>query len=142
MDNQLPSPNAPGPERQPGGAPESLPVTPGPAAEAAPSGSPAQGAPATSPLTQKLSATDVAKVIAATPPVGSGTVVGAPEVAGDVDVIEPEWVDKAEKVVEEHAGDPYGEEEAIEDLQRDYMQKRYGISVGEADPADDKPKGT
>jgi hypothetical protein len=45
----------------------------------------------------------VAKVIAATPPVGSGTVVGAPEVAGDVDVIEPEWVDKAEKVVEEHA---------------------------------------
>jgi hypothetical protein len=46
-----------------------------------------------------------------------------------VDVIEPEWVSKAEEAVRTHQGDPYGEEEAVEDLQEDYLQKRYGFSV-------------
>jgi hypothetical protein len=67
---------------------------------------------------------------------------GTPATAGDVDVIEPEWVDKAEEVVKAHEGDPYGEEEAIEDLQRDYLSKRYGISVAKADEKDTKPKGS
>jgi hypothetical protein len=55
-----------------------------------------------------------------------------PAAAGDVDVIEPEWVDRAENVVRAHQGDPYGEEEAIEELQEEYLQKRYGFTV--ADP--------
>jgi hypothetical protein len=60
-----------------------------------------------------------------------------------VDVIEPEWVDKAEEVVRAHHGDPYGEEEAVEVLQEDYLQKRYGISVADPNKPDaGKPKGT
>jgi hypothetical protein len=56
-------------------------------------------------------------------------------------VIEPEWVNQAEQVVAAHQGDPYGEEEAIEDLQRDYLLKRYGMKVGDpkADTASDTP---
>jgi hypothetical protein len=57
-------------------------------------------------------------------------------------VIEPEWVDKAEAVVREHQGDPYQEEEAIEKLQEEYLQKRYGIKVADPSADDTKPKGT
>jgi hypothetical protein len=60
-------------------------------------------------------------------------------VAGDVDVIEPEWVEKAEQVVRAHHGDPYGEEEAVEELQEDYLEKRYGFKV--ADPDQQKRGG-
>jgi hypothetical protein len=76
----------------------------------------------------------------ATTPVPSTTSAGqaGPDLANDVDVIEPEWVDKAEQVVRAHAGDPYQEEEAIEDLQQDYLKKRYGYSVG--DPKQDTTK--
>jgi hypothetical protein len=106
-----------------------------PAPSAAP---PAAAAPAS-----KLSAADVAAVIAATPggavPPSAGP-TQMPVTADDVDVIEPEWVDKAEQVVQAHQGDPYGEEEAIEDLQQDYLQKRYGFKV--ADPDGGKKEGT
>jgi len=96
---------------------------------------------------QHLSRDDVAAVIAAMPgpaqpapasaPVGSMPV---PEVAADVDIIEPEWVAKAEDVVARHSGDPYGEEEAVESLQEDYLKKRYGYDVGH--PNGNKPEGT
>lgn len=54
-----------------------------------------------------------------------------PNLAADVDVIEPEWVNKAEAVVQQHVGDPYGEEEAVEELQESYLQQRYGLNVHE-----------
>lgn len=107
-----------------------------------------QGAPATPPpaaaaAPPKLSAAEVAAAIAAAPAAGAPPAVGTtPDVAGDVDVIEPEWVEKAENVVMQHLGDPYGEEEAIEELQEDYLQKRYGINVSDPGGADTKPKGT
>lgn len=44
----------------------------------------------------------------------------------DVDVIEKEWVDQAEKAIEKTKDDPHAEEEAVEDLQADYLKKRYG----------------
>ncbi len=92
-------------------------------------------------LPPKLTAADVAAAIAAVPgPSGPGVAMPAPTTAGDLDVIEPEWVDKAEDVVRAHQGDPYGEEEAIEDLQQDYLQKRYGHTV--KDPDSNKPEGT
>jgi hypothetical protein len=100
---------------------------------------PAGGQPPAQPQS-KLSAADVAAAIAAVPggppQVSAGGVVPVPTVADDVDVIEPEWVNKAEEQVRLHAGDPYGEEEAIEDLQEDYLQKRYGINVD--DPNQDR----
>jgi hypothetical protein len=70
---------------------------------------------------------------------GSGATTVNPAVAADVDVIEPEWVNKAEEVVAAHLGDPYGEEEAVEALQEDYLQKRYGFSVQEPDGDTSKP---
>ena len=63
---------------------------------------------------------------AATPVPIDGT---APVIAEDVDVIEKEWVDHAESEVKRTAGDPYAEEEAIEDLQIDYLKKRYDHTV-------------
>jgi hypothetical protein len=73
------------------------------------------------------------------PPAGSAAGNTMPAVAGDVDVIEPEWVEKAEQVVRSHHGDPYGEEEAVEELQEDYLEKRYGFKV--ADPNQEKKGG-
>jgi hypothetical protein len=57
-------------------------------------------------------------------------------------VIEPEWVDRAEQVVQAHQGDPYGEEEAIEDLQQEYLKKRYGYTVADPNSDSSKPEGT
>lgn len=89
----------------------------------------------------KLTAADVAAAIAAVPgPSAPMPSAAAPVTAGDVDVIEPEWVNKAEQVVAQHQGDPYGEEAAIEDLQRDYLQKRYGHTVGDPNTEAGKPK--
>ncbi len=143
MDGQLPTPNTPSPEQQQRFMPEGLPVNEVPRAETAP----APGAPSAATPQPKLTAADVAAAIAATPTVGAkptGIVSASsamPGTAGDVDVIEPEWVDKAEEVVQAHFGDPFGEEEAIEELQEDYLQKRYGIDVADPDARDTKPKG-
>lgn len=87
------------------------------------------GAPAAQPA--KLSADDVAAAIAAMPaptaPVAAQLPV--PDAAADEDLIEPEWVNKTEQVIAETSGNPYAEEEAIEDLQIDYLSKRYGHQV-------------
>ena len=56
-----------------------------------------------------------------------------PALAEDVDVIEKEWVDQAESIIQKTAGDPHAEEEQIEDLQIDYMKKRYGKDVAKSD---------
>jgi hypothetical protein len=90
-----------------------------------------------------LSADDVAAAIAAVPgPAAPGGAVPTPTAAGDIDVIEPDWVDKAEEVVRAHHGDPYQEEEAIEDLQQDYLKKRYGYTVGDPKQDGNKSEGT
>ena len=138
MDNQVSSPNSPSPAERPSvSASESFRAPVGLENAAASTGAaPIIPAP-------KLTAADVAAVIAATPTVGTSTPqTPAPLVAGDVDVIEPEWVDKAEAVIREHHDDPYAEEEAIEKLQEEYLQKRYGITVADPNADDTKPKGT
>lgn len=71
----------------------------------------------------------------ATPGAPAGPVTTAsvnPALAGDVDVIEKEWVDQAEAIIAKTVGDPHAEEEAIEDLQIDYMKKRYGKDVAKS----------
>jgi hypothetical protein len=55
--------------------------------------------------------------------------VTSPVIADDVDVIEKEWVDAAQQIVEATAADPYQEEEAVENLQVDYLKKRYGKDI-------------
>ncbi len=151
MDNQLSSPNIPAPSERSGGlTPADLKsgvagaeVAPMSGAEVAPvpgPGAPQAAAPAAA-ATVKPTAADVAAAMAlVTGPVKPVSTPN-PQVAADIDVIEPEWVEKAEEVVKAHAGDPYAEEEAIEELQQDYLQKRYGINVGDPDAGDTKPKG-
>lgn len=59
----------------------------------------------------------------------------APQVAADVDVIEPEWVKKAEEAVAQNRDDPHAEEEAVEAVQIDYLKKRYNLDVKPGDKA-------
>lgn len=151
MDAPLPSPNIPNPnqsvspvvEPQPNQLPINQPERPAtPSAPASPEVANGMGAamspppavikqpPAVDPMALAMSQPMPATPAPAQPAPG---VVPLPNLAADVDVIEPEWVDKAEDVVRQHLGDPYGEEEAVEALQEDYLQKRYGFTVHEPD---------
>jgi hypothetical protein len=57
-----------------------------------------------------------------TQPVVSDT----PLVAGDDDLIEKEWVDKAKQIIEQTKDDPYRREQEVSRLQAEYLKKRYG----------------
>lgn len=96
-------------------------------------GGPAQAPPAGQPPARTLSRDDVMAAIAAAPGPNVPAVTAGPGSADDVDVIEPTWVSAAEQAIAQHRGDPYGEEEAIEDLNRDYLDKRYGYHVADPD---------
>lgn len=56
-----------------------------------------------------------------------------PALAGDDDLIEKEWVDKAKKIIVETKDDPYLREREVNKLQADYLRKRYGKELGSAD---------
>lgn len=60
-------------------------------------------------------------------PVVSST---TPLVAADEDLIEKEWVDKAKEIIQQTRDDPYVRTQRVNELQRDYLQKRYGKVVG------------
>jgi hypothetical protein len=139
MDNQSTPQNPASPENTQGASPEQAqnPVESLGAPGAAAPADPAAQQPAA-----KLSPEDVAAAIAAIPGGANppaNVPVAMPVTADDVDVIEPEWVAKAESEVQKHAGDPYGEEEAIEDLQQDYLKKRYGYNVADPGGPANKP---
>ena len=57
----------------------------------------------------------------------------SPAVAGDEDVIEKEWVDKAKKIIDETKDDPYARTMRVNELQKDYLQKRYNKDLGASD---------
>ena len=65
------------------------------------------------------------------PPQSQSTAV--PLVAADEDLIEKEWVDKAKEIIEQTPDDPYTRTERVGELQRNYLQKRYGKVVGADD---------
>lgn len=58
---------------------------------------------------------------------------GVPDVAADDDRIEREWVDKAKKIIDDTQGDPYRREQAISQLQQEYLLKRYRKEIGTGD---------
>lgn len=60
------------------------------------------------------------------------TLVATPAIAADEDLIEKEWVDRAKKIVADNREDPYSQENAVSQLQKDYRKKRYGREFGEA----------
>jgi len=62
-------------------------------------------------------------------PVADPQTTGPATASNDVDVIEKEWVDKAEAIVKQNEDDPYAEEDAVEELQTDYKKKRYNHTI-------------
>ena len=113
----------PTPEQQPGVPMAEIPQVPENVVQAAPTAdivaiTPAQAADA-------VAAATAANVLSGMPIMPSAN----PLIAADIDVIEKEWVDKTEAIIAKTAGDPHAEEEAVEDLQIDYMKKRYGKDV-------------
>jgi hypothetical protein len=107
-------------DREPAAQVPDIPAAPTPAAPDPQAGAPLPVAPTNIP---------------AAPAVNPGQPVAAPATpnpataSDDVDVIEKEWVDKAETVMKQTEGDPHAEEEAVEDLQVDYLQKRFNHKV-------------
>ncbi len=128
--NPLPTPEVPG---QGGVESQPAPVAP----EAAPGAS--QAAPPSSPPLQIPQIPDVpaqqlpGTAPAAAPAATTPTATPNPSIAADVDVIEKEWVDQANNIIEQTKDDPYVEEEAVEALQIDYLKKRYGHEVKKPD---------
>ena len=77
-------------------------------------------------------AAPIAPVAIPTTPVIT-SVNSGPAVAGDEDVIEKEWVDKAKKIIDETKDDPYARTNRINELQVDYLHKRYNKDLGASD---------
>jgi hypothetical protein len=112
-----PSPERPAAPEVAPQAPQGVPVPP-------PAATPP---PATPPVPVD---TDTAQGAAQANPASAAPNVGPnPAEAADTDRIEKEWVDQANKIVEQTKNDPYVEEEAVESLQQDYLKKRYNHDV-------------
>lgn len=60
-------------------------------------------------------------------------VSATPLVAADEELIEKEWVDKAKEIIEQTSDDPYTRTEKVNELQRDYLKKRYNRVIGASD---------
>lgn len=58
------------------------------------------------------------------------TTSSSPLVAADEDLIEKEWVDRAKEIILHTKDDPHARTLKVNELQRDYLQKRYGRTVG------------
>ncbi|MCA9324172.1 hypothetical protein KC992_03690 [Candidatus Saccharibacteria bacterium] len=52
-----------------------------------------------------------------------------PMEAGDVDLIEKAWVEKAKAIVRSTHGDPYTQNKEINKVKADYIRKRYNREV-------------
>lgn len=48
-----------------------------------------------------------------------------PPAAGDSDLIEKEWVEKAKQIVEHTRDDPHEQQRALAQMKADYVKKRY-----------------
>lgn len=54
-------------------------------------------------------------------------------VAEDTNLIEKQWIDKSKAIIRDTKDDPYRREEAVSELQREYLRKRYGKEIGTTD---------
>lgn len=126
---QSPSLPAPVPEMMPGAQPEVYSDREPTQVERAPQQAQPQPDPATIAvpvLPQPVPQTDDA---AATP----SLITDVPDTAADDDLIEKEWVNKAKHIIQQTVDDPRRREEAVGQLQREYLRKRYGKELGAAD---------
>lgn len=60
-----------------------------------------------------------------------------PITAADEDLIEKEWIERAKKIVSENRDDPHSQDKAVNDLQADYIYKRYGRKIGSSEETKD-----
>lgn len=58
--------------------------------------------------------------------------ITSPLSADDSDLIEPQWVDAVDTIIETTANDPHQMEEDAEQLSRNYLKERFGIDVNSA----------
>lgn len=74
----------------------------------------------------------VAQPVATPPPAAapSQQTITAPMVAADEELIEKEWVDKAKEIIQRTGDDPHARTEQVNQLQRSYLEKRYGKVIG------------
>lgn len=104
------------------------------AAEAAQNGPKADDGAAVTAQAQVAAITaDDATAVQSVPTADGATTVPAPLTANEVDVIEPEWVKKAEEAVAKHRDDPHAEEDAVEQVQIQYLKTRYNLDVAQGD---------
>ncbi len=76
-----------------------------------------------------VNAATVAAAPVAPPQAPTDTAVpqsATPLAAADEDLIEKEWVDKAKEIIQQTKDDPHARTAKVNELQRDYLQKRYG----------------
>lgn len=129
---------------QPLGGPEQLPVAPAVGGERipvlpSPEGGIETGAERVEQTAEaQAAAADAAATGAPIIPVAIPTtqtttpVISTPIVAADDDVIEKEWVDKAKEIIKGTADDPHKRTEQVNQLQKDYLKKRFGKELGAA----------
>ncbi|OGL30790.1 hypothetical protein A3F37_04210 [Candidatus Saccharibacteria bacterium RIFCSPHIGHO2_12_FULL_41_12] len=53
--------------------------------------------------------------------------------AGDVDVIEKEWIDKAKHIVEQNSSDPFEQQKMISQVKAEYIKKRFNKDIKKSD---------
>ena len=70
--------------------------------------------------------------VPATDSAASASTSTTPAIAGDEDLIEKEWVDRAKQIIESTKDDPFRREQEVNKLQAEYLRKRYGREFGNA----------
>ena len=68
------------------------------------------------------------------PPAGQPAAAPAtPLVAADEDLIEKEWVERAKSIIQQTKDDPHARTQQVNELQRGYLEKRFGRVIGSGD---------
>jgi hypothetical protein len=75
-------------------------------------------------------AVPVAPVVPQLDPVAPVATTAGPLIAEDADLIEKEWVDRAKKIILETRDDPFTRTTRVNELQKDYLKKRYNKELG------------
>lgn len=135
-----PEMNLPGPERSPDSVPgvptpESSPEIPFDSPERGQNATPERAPEQSNASQAALNAQPIPITLPAPVPVQDDTAQAQvaddmPAVAGDDDLIEKEWVDKAKQIISETRDDPAAREKQVGRLQADYLKKRYGKELG------------
>ncbi len=55
--------------------------------------------------------------------------ISTPQSAGDEDLIEKEWVDKAKEIIDNTIGNPHAQSDQLAKVKADYIRKRYGKDI-------------